>query len=181
MKRIFIILGILLLLGITFLSFLMYRQVRAPGEQACTLEAKLCPDGSSVGRTGPNCEFAECPGTGETATTTGGGAGIAPYNSGVTGTILLGPTCPVVREPPDPACAEKPYATAVIVYRTGGTAPFAIGNSDENGEFRFTLPPGSYRIVAKGGTPLPSCGETNAAVVPEEYTEIELSCDTGIR
>ncbi|MEX2008407.1 MAG: hypothetical protein WD850_02890 [Candidatus Spechtbacterales bacterium] len=31
-------------------------------EVACTLEAKLCPDGSAVGRTGPNCEFAECPG-----------------------------------------------------------------------------------------------------------------------
>lgn len=28
---------------------------------ACTLEAKVCPDGSSVGRTGPNCAFAECP------------------------------------------------------------------------------------------------------------------------
>jgi hypothetical protein len=28
---------------------------------ACTAEAKLCPDGSAVGRTGPNCEFAPCP------------------------------------------------------------------------------------------------------------------------
>jgi hypothetical protein len=28
---------------------------------ACTQEAKVCPDGSSVGRTGPNCEFAPCP------------------------------------------------------------------------------------------------------------------------
>jgi len=28
---------------------------------ACTEEAKLCADGSAVGRTGPNCEFAECP------------------------------------------------------------------------------------------------------------------------
>lgn len=28
---------------------------------ACTLEAKICPDGSSVGRSGPNCEFAPCP------------------------------------------------------------------------------------------------------------------------
>lgn len=28
---------------------------------ACTMEAKICPDGSSVGRTGPNCEFAPCP------------------------------------------------------------------------------------------------------------------------
>ena len=30
---------------------------------SCTADAKLCPDGSSVGRTGPNCEFIECPGT----------------------------------------------------------------------------------------------------------------------
>ncbi|MDO8554075.1 MAG: hypothetical protein Q7S22_04670 [Candidatus Micrarchaeota archaeon] len=28
---------------------------------ACTQEAKLCSDGSAVGRTGPNCEFAACP------------------------------------------------------------------------------------------------------------------------
>ena len=27
----------------------------------CTMEAKLCPDGSYVGRTGPNCEFPPCP------------------------------------------------------------------------------------------------------------------------
>jgi putative hemolysin len=30
-------------------------------EVVCTMEAKLCPDGSSVGRSGPNCEFAPCP------------------------------------------------------------------------------------------------------------------------
>lgn len=28
---------------------------------ACTMDAKICPDGSAVGRTGPKCEFAECP------------------------------------------------------------------------------------------------------------------------
>ena len=28
---------------------------------ACTMEAKLCPDGSSVGRSGPKCEFTPCP------------------------------------------------------------------------------------------------------------------------
>lgn len=31
------------------------------GATVCTMEAKICPDGSSVGRTGANCEFAECP------------------------------------------------------------------------------------------------------------------------
>jgi len=28
---------------------------------ACPMDAKLCPDGSSVARTGPNCTFAKCP------------------------------------------------------------------------------------------------------------------------
>jgi PBP1b-binding outer membrane lipoprotein LpoB len=28
--------------------------------KACTEEAKICPDGSAVGRTGPNCEFTPC-------------------------------------------------------------------------------------------------------------------------
>jgi len=28
---------------------------------ACTMDARICPDGSAVGRTGPYCEFAECP------------------------------------------------------------------------------------------------------------------------
>lgn len=40
----------------------------SPG-QACTEEAKLCPDGSAVGRTWPNCEFAPCPGEEPTACT----------------------------------------------------------------------------------------------------------------
>ena len=36
----------------------------APAPKACTAEAKMCPDGSTVGRTGPNCEFAPCPASG---------------------------------------------------------------------------------------------------------------------
>jgi hypothetical protein len=35
---------------------------RQNGEQTCTQEAKLCPDGSAVGRSGPQCAFVECPG-----------------------------------------------------------------------------------------------------------------------
>lgn len=32
------------------------------GAVACTMDAKICPDGSAVGRIGPNCEFAPCRG-----------------------------------------------------------------------------------------------------------------------
>lgn len=39
---------------------------------ACTMDAKVCPDGSFVGRVGPNCEFAKCP---DQKPTAGVGAG----------------------------------------------------------------------------------------------------------
>jgi hypothetical protein len=33
----------------------------SPKPVFCTMEAKECPDGSFVGRQGPNCDFASCP------------------------------------------------------------------------------------------------------------------------
>ena len=33
----------------------------------CTEEAKVCPDGSTVAREGPDCEFPACPGEDEAA------------------------------------------------------------------------------------------------------------------
>lgn len=36
-------------------------------EVACTLDAKICPDGSTVGRQGPNCEFTPCPSSTQSA------------------------------------------------------------------------------------------------------------------
>lgn len=33
-----------------------------PEGPGCTEDAKLCPDGSAVGRSGPDCEFDPCPG-----------------------------------------------------------------------------------------------------------------------
>lgn len=44
-------------------GYTIYKNLSANGigETACTLEAMICPDGSSVGRTGPNCEFTPCP------------------------------------------------------------------------------------------------------------------------
>jgi len=39
------------------------KQTTPPGDPApvCTMEAKICPDGTGVGRSGPKCEFTPCP------------------------------------------------------------------------------------------------------------------------
>ena len=48
-------------LDVAIRNEVIYQQPE-PTQQACTEEAKICPDGSSVGREGPNCEFAKCEG-----------------------------------------------------------------------------------------------------------------------
>ena len=59
--------NILILLVLAAIGFGVYTYVKKEPEQiACTMEVKLCPDGSSVGRQGPQCEFAACPGDGNT-------------------------------------------------------------------------------------------------------------------
>ena len=50
--------GILILMVIT-LAFVVACTKTEP--VACTMDAKVCPDGSAVGRVGPDCEFAPCP------------------------------------------------------------------------------------------------------------------------
>ena len=56
--------GILILGGASYGAYYYWQTqklIDANKPVACTQEAKLCSDGSSVSRTGPNCEFAECP------------------------------------------------------------------------------------------------------------------------
>jgi len=67
------ILTVVVLIVLVFAGAMYYRsqkmidETNAPPVEeegvACTMDAKQCPDGSYVGRTGPDCEFAPCPET----------------------------------------------------------------------------------------------------------------------
>lgn len=45
---------------ISTFKFIETTESASPLPVACTMEAKICPDGSAVGRTGPKCEFSPC-------------------------------------------------------------------------------------------------------------------------
>ena len=53
----------IMIVALVLAAFILYTALNAQQDigQPCTMEAKLCPDGSSVGRTGPDCGFAPCP------------------------------------------------------------------------------------------------------------------------
>src|SRR5487761_2425848 len=125
MKNYTIVIGAVVLAIVVALWVVSARTVKAPGgTQACTAEAKLCPDGSSVGRTGPNCEFAVCPMGTATATTTLAIGASATINGTTIGVLdLIGDSrCPV-----DAQCIQA------------GTVRVNASVNSYNSDFTFTL------------------------------------------
>ena len=264
---------IIALLGISVgIYFYLNKKSANPSPVACTMEAKQCPDGSYVGRTGPNCEFTSCP-KGETSERqTEFGKSItmlindkiifpdtlsltlkeindsrcrpgvqciwqgelsalfdaningsleeihlgtvnnkkvilkgytfslesaaennmtidvsvnsmSKSTSGINGYIHMGPICPVERIPPDPNCADKPFANAEvdIIDKSSGTLVSSI-KSDTGGNFIINLLPETYVIkVSLTNNILPRCNQMEAVVTENKFTNLDISCDTGIR
>lgn len=56
-----VVLIISVVVGSFFILNWYIRMQELGGSTACTMEAMICPNGTSVGRTGPNCEFSPCP------------------------------------------------------------------------------------------------------------------------
>ena len=176
MKKIIIGGAVVLVLIVVVLVDLKF--FNQPEQIACTMEAMLCPDGSAVGRVGLNCEFASCP----PPIDDGGGSGILPFDSGVEGVVMLGPTCPVMQEGDD-SCADKPYSTIIQVIAVGSpnSSPFAVVESDKQGKYKIMLPPGEYALGGVGGSVMPRCETKNITIEPTKIIEVNLSCDSGIR
>ncbi len=106
-----------------------------------------------------------------------------PNDTGVRGTVVAGPTCPVVTDPPDPSCAERPVEGAVLVVTTMAGIEVDRATSDAEGAFGIALAPGAYRLV-----PQPVEGLMGTAE-PQEFSvewgilipELIVAYDTGIR
>ncbi len=184
MKNKYLLLSILVLLAVSIYIIVRmptskYEISTPPSSQgvACTDEAKQCPDGSYVGRTGPQCQFSECPTTGIVNPPAN------PIASGIKGVVMLGPTCPVMRNPPDPQCADKPYQTTLAVSIADGTRTISTVTSDSQGKFMVNLPYGTYVVQsADTRTMYPRCHSDGSIIVnANRFTEVTISCDTGIR
>ena len=108
--------------------------------------------------------------------------GIAAQGSGkITGTILLGPTCPVLRDPPDPECADKPIFGDFIVQNAMGSVEFTRFSTQRDGSFSVTLPAGEYYITWVEPRGLPGQQGRLVNVIAGETTEVTIAFDTGIR
>jgi hypothetical protein len=60
MKNLFFIFAIIII-AVVIAKESFWKKTENYEPVACTMDAKMCPDGSYVGRTGPKCEFQACP------------------------------------------------------------------------------------------------------------------------
>lgn len=115
--------------------------------------------------------------------TPGGGSPVPDDETGIRGVVVAGPTCPVVTDPPDPDCADRPVAGAVLVILDADGDEAARVTSAPDGTFAAALEPGGYRIVPQPVEGLMgTASELDVTVeVGEPSVELSIAYDTGIR
>lgn len=104
----------------------------------------------------------------------------------LSGVVVTGPTCPVVRETTPPTCV---YPPGQLEYQPAGHQQFTVETpshvvvttitTDQDGHFTVTLPTGSYLITARFG--IRGRQSTPVTIVTGRTTTVQITLDTGIR
>lgn len=104
-----------------------------------------------------------------------------PTDSGIAGTVTIGPTQPVATPG---STNSQPYSAELVFAPEGGAhlkRPATV-KSAEDGTFRVNLAPGTYVIQAaetQGGPP--TLAPITVVVEPHQFAEVEVGFDSGIR
>lgn len=107
---------------------------------------------------------------------------IAESGGTITGTVLFGPTCPVMQDPPESECADRFYATELVLTSVDGSRVIKGFSSDSDGQFNIDVPPGEYAVRSAGTNIIPQCGTPTPIIVKaNDSIDVTVHCDSGIR
>jgi hypothetical protein len=99
-------------------------------------------------------------------------------DSGITGKVVIGPTCPVER--PGRVCV-RPYQATITIRREPKRTLVARVQTSATGHFRIALAPGRYLLLPQNRRPYPRSSPQVATVQSHRYTTVLISYDSGIR
>lgn len=101
---------------------------------------------------------------------------------GIRGTMLSGPTCPVVGPNTGAECDDQPFAGTVVVRTEDGSREVGRVTADASGVFEIALNPGTYLLVPQPGeTGFPIAEQQTIQVQADAFTNVTILFDTGIR
>jgi hypothetical protein len=102
--------------------------------------------------------------------------------SGIEGQVLLGPMCPVVQI--GSPCPGQPFQATIIVWNAERTTEIRSVTTDQEGRFHVPLVPGDYYLApqpVEPDQPFPVPIPQNVTVPPNQFVQITVEYDTGIR
>jgi hypothetical protein len=101
----------------------------------------------------------------------------------IRGVVTAGPVCPVVTDPPGPACEDRPVGGAEIVVTDASGAEVARVESGEDGSFSATVPvAGRYSLAPQPVEGLlGTAASVDVFVEDAEHPPVVIVYDTGIR
>jgi hypothetical protein len=96
---------------------------------------------------------------------------------------VAGPTCPVVSDPPDPECADRPVDGAEIIVQRADGEEVATMTTDADGQALLAVESGSYILVPQPVEGLLGTAASVEVTVREgaETDPVTIAYDTGIR
>lgn len=103
------------------------------------------------------------------------------FNSGIKGTAIIGPIQPVSRPG---ETNSKPYPDALIIIKKSlDNKEVANIKVQDDGSFVISLPAGSYILEATNptGSFLPYAQTMQIEVIADQYIEVTVNFDSGIR
>jgi hypothetical protein len=105
--------------------------------------------------------------------------------SGIKGTVILGPTCPVTGGDPGsfvpvPQACLTPFAAQMVVLDDENKVVAHIA-SGSDGTFKVDVAPGDYIVTPASTDAYPIAQPVSVTVVPGEYVVVQINYDTGIR
>lgn len=99
-------------------------------------------------------------------------------SAGIQGQVFAGPQCPVETE--DSPCPPVPWEGTVLATAEDGFT--YEDQTDAQGRYELSLPPGTYEVVAvTGDGGLPMGVPQTVPVVEGQPLDLDLEVDTGIR
>ncbi len=94
--------------------------------------------------------------------------------------VTEGPMCPGPVAIGDSSCPDKPYQ-AMFTLLDSNSKEITRFQTDPAGYFKMTIAPGTYILHPESDKALPHASDQTVVVTPDQFTQVTVMYDTGMR
>ncbi len=101
-------------------------------------------------------------------------------SSGIEGYVTEGPMCPGPVAIGGSSCPNKPYQATISILGPDNQEIIRF-ETDPSGYFKISLMPGTYILHPESEMALPHAPDQTVVVTPDQFTQLSVIYDTGMR